>query len=107
MGANTAGIYGAQIFRQDDKPLYRRAFSINIGVLAFGVALIVVRYVDDRLRRKRRMSVAGSVDEQEQIVAELEKAPVAPTSDVQPQTVLIEGTARRLSGVDPGGQKVL
>src|ERR1700761_7076798 len=55
MGANMAGIYGAQIFRSDDKPRYRRAFSVNIGVLAFGLALAVGRYIDDRiLRRKGR-----------------------------------------------------
>ncbi|KAK7423862.1 hypothetical protein QQZ08_008906 [Neonectria magnoliae] len=59
MGANIAGIYGAQIFRSDDKPLYRRGFSIGIGVLAFGLALAFVRYVDDRVRRKRK---AGLVE---------------------------------------------
>ena len=52
MGANIAGIYGAQIFRQDDRPRYRRGFSINIGVLAFGLALATVRFIDDWRRRK-------------------------------------------------------
>jgi TRAP-type C4-dicarboxylate transport system permease small subunit len=53
MGANIAGIYGAQIFRQDDSPLYRRGFGINIAVLAVGLALAIVRYVDDIIRRRR------------------------------------------------------
>lgn len=53
MGANTAGIYGAQIFRADDKPRYRRGFSINIAVLSVGVALAVVRFID-QLRTRRR-----------------------------------------------------
>jgi hypothetical protein len=53
MGANIAGIYGAQIFRQDDKPRYRRGFSINIGVLAFGLFLATVRFIDDFRRRRR------------------------------------------------------
>jgi hypothetical protein len=53
MGANTAGIYGAQIFRQDDRPRYRRGFACGIGILAFGLILAVVRYVDDRIRRKK------------------------------------------------------
>lgn len=53
MGANIAGIYGAQIFRADDKPKYRRGFSIGIGVLAFGVVVAAVRYVDDVVRRRR------------------------------------------------------
>ncbi|KIW69924.1 hypothetical protein PV04_02239 [Phialophora macrospora] len=61
MGANIAGIYGAQIFRSDDRPRYRRAFSVNIGVLALGLALAIARYLDDRvLRRKgRRQSTIG------------------------------------------------
>ncbi|KPI36646.1 putative transporter [Cyphellophora attinorum] len=53
MGANTAGIYGAQIFRQADRPRYRRGFACGIGILAFGLLLAVVRYVDDRIRRKK------------------------------------------------------
>lgn len=53
MGANIAGIYGAQIFRQDDRPRYRRGFSIGIAVLALGVVLAIIRYIDDRLRRRR------------------------------------------------------
>lgn len=53
MGANTAGIYGAQIFRQDDKPKYRRAFVIGIAVLAVGLLLAVVRYVSDIVERRR------------------------------------------------------
>ncbi|KAI5468154.1 alternative sulfate transporter [Mariannaea sp. PMI_226] len=52
MGANIAGIYGAQIFRSDDTPLYRRGFSIGIGVLTFGLTLATIRYIDDRLRRR-------------------------------------------------------
>ncbi|KAF1347342.1 MFS general substrate transporter [Lizonia empirigonia] len=31
MGANIAGIYGAQIFREDDRPRYRRAFAVADG----------------------------------------------------------------------------
>ena len=53
MGANIAGIYGAQIFREDDNPLYRRAFSVACAVLAFGIVLAAFRYLDD-LRRRRR-----------------------------------------------------
>lgn len=54
MGANIAGIYGAQIFRQDDRPRYRRGFAINIGVLALGLSLAIIRYVDDRIQRRRK-----------------------------------------------------
>ena len=54
MGANCAGIYGAQLFRQDDRPRYRRGFTINIAIVAFGLGLAVIRYVDDRRRKVRR-----------------------------------------------------
>jgi hypothetical protein len=50
-----AGIYGAQIFRSEDKPKYTTAFSIGIGVLALGVALAVVRYVDHLISRRRAL----------------------------------------------------
>lgn len=53
MGANIAGIYGAQIFRADDKPLYRRGFSIGIAVLAVGLFLSIVRYLDGWYRNRR------------------------------------------------------
>lgn len=60
MGANIAGIYGAQIFRSDDKPKYRRAFSIACAVLAFGIVLAIIRYLDD-LRRRRRQARRASI----------------------------------------------
>lgn len=53
MGANIAGIYGAQIFRSDDKPKYRRGFTIGICVLASGIVLAIIRYLDTVIRRKR------------------------------------------------------
>lgn len=66
MGANIAGIYGAQIFRSDDRPRYRRAFNVNIGVLAFGLLLAGIRFLDDRFRRKKakdRLPESGSESE--------------------------------------------
>jgi hypothetical protein len=54
MGANCAGIYGAQLFRQDDRPRYRRGFTVNIAILAFGLGLAVIRYIDDCRRKVRR-----------------------------------------------------
>lgn len=58
MGANIAGIYGAQIFREDDKPLYRRGFGIAIGVLCLGLALSVFRWAYGlSVRRKTGMEV--------------------------------------------------
>ncbi|KFA59954.1 hypothetical protein S40285_07956 [Stachybotrys chlorohalonatus IBT 40285] len=47
MGANIAGIYGAQIFRSEDSPRYRRGFSIGIGVLSLAVTLATARWIDD------------------------------------------------------------
>ncbi|GAB1311783.1 Alternative sulfate transporter [Madurella fahalii] len=57
MGGNIAGIYGAQIFRQDDRPLYNRGFAVNISILVAGLLLAVVRYVDDRLRRRNALQL--------------------------------------------------
>jgi hypothetical protein len=56
MGANIAGIYGAQIFRSDDKPKYRRGFTINIVVLAIGLALAVLRFFDDKIWRRSKVA---------------------------------------------------
>jgi hypothetical protein len=54
MGANIAGIYGAQIFRQDDRPRYRRAFAIACAVLAFGLLVAIGRYLDDKIRKRKK-----------------------------------------------------
>ncbi|KAF2825228.1 MFS transporter-like protein [Ophiobolus disseminans] len=54
MGANIAGIYGAQIFRQDDRPRYRRAFSIACAILAFGLIVAIGRYVHEKVTRRRK-----------------------------------------------------
>ncbi|KAJ0414236.1 major facilitator superfamily domain-containing protein [Aspergillus carlsbadensis] len=54
MNANIAGIYGAQIFRKDDKPLYRRGFSIACSVLSVGLSLAIARFVDTLLHRRRK-----------------------------------------------------
>ncbi|KAK3693291.1 major facilitator superfamily domain-containing protein [Podospora appendiculata] len=59
MGANSAGIYGAQIFRADDKPLYTRGFTINMAILSLGVVLAVAKVWDD-WRRKRRAALAST-----------------------------------------------
>ncbi|KAH7397208.1 alternative sulfate transporter [Pyrenochaeta sp. MPI-SDFR-AT-0127] len=54
MGANIAGIYGAQIFRNDDRPRYRRGFAIACAVLAVGLSLALIRYVDGKIRERRK-----------------------------------------------------
>lgn len=59
MGANIAGIYGAQIFRQDDRPRYKRAFSVACAVLAAGLVLAIVRYIDDAVRRRKNKRKPG------------------------------------------------
>lgn len=59
MNANIAGIYGAQIFRGDDKPLYRRGFSVAIALLSAGLLLVIVRWVDDFRRRRKVRAFLG------------------------------------------------
>lgn len=64
MGANTAGIYGAQIFRSDDAPRYRRAFVIGIAVLALGTTAATIRKIDEVLPsifRKVRNFLPGPI----------------------------------------------
>ncbi|OAA43828.1 alternative sulfate transporter [Metarhizium rileyi] len=56
MNANIAGIYGAQIFRSDDKPLYQRGFTVAIVVLAVGLLLAISRWSEDFLHRRRKAS---------------------------------------------------
>ena len=66
-GANMAGIYGAQIFREDDEPRYRRAFSVDIAIIAFGLSLVVVRYLDDvrnRVRAKTNAQIKAALAEE-------------------------------------------
>ncbi|KAF5008069.1 hypothetical protein FDECE_5652 [Fusarium decemcellulare] len=59
MSANIGAIYGAQLFQSDDKPLYRRCFSINIGLLAFGLVLAALRQADQIIRSRRRAKSAA------------------------------------------------
>ncbi|KAF3797739.1 MFS transporter prlL [Colletotrichum gloeosporioides] len=53
MSANVAAIYGAQLFQADDKPLYRRAFDSNIGILAFALVLACIRYGHEFYQKRR------------------------------------------------------
>ncbi len=94
MGANIAGIYGAQIFRRDDRPNYRRAFSIGIGVLAFGVALATVRYLDDVVRRRRHRR-RGTLAETGATITENtdeknRRESLIPPSDEQPAPIVFD-----------------
>ncbi len=89
MGANIAGIYGAQIFRSDDRPKYRRGFSINIAIISVAICLAVVRFVDDLIRRRRKAQQLYRdevVSGDNSINDELE----VPASDVQPQPVIFD-----------------
>jgi len=95
MGANIAGIYGAQIFRADDKPRYRRGFGIDIAVLAAGLFIATLRYLDDRLRRRRIAREVQLHESSSEINSNGDEklAPARP-SDVQPQPILIGSDLR-------------
>jgi TRAP-type C4-dicarboxylate transport system permease small subunit len=54
MGTNIADTNGAKTVGEDDNPLHFRGFSVACAVLAFGVALAFLRFVDDFRRRRRR-----------------------------------------------------
>lgn len=85
MGANIAGIYGAQIFRQDDAPRYRRGFLINIIILSVGFGLATVRFIDDRIRRRRGEAVGNAIEDRQDGSEdrEAEAGTVTPRSDTK------------------------
>ena len=91
MGANIAGIYGAQIFRQDDRPRYRRGFSINIAVLTVGLSLAAVRFVDDLLRRRRSVRQLQIQSASQRNPHDEDELKAAQPSDDQPYPVLVGG----------------
>ena len=96
MGANIAGIYGAQIFREDDKPRYRRGFSIGIGVLVVGLCLAVVRFVDDRLRRRRSAKQVQNESASDQNSENEDTLTATKPNDAQAQTVLYENDLKTI-----------
>jgi hypothetical protein len=84
MGANIGGIYGAQLFRADDRPRYRRGFSIGCAIIAFGVACATLRYIIGDVMRRRK-------DQRQQ--------------RQQPRHLEDEDGMRRLSSVDVHGHQ--
>jgi MFS family permease len=70
--ANIAGIWGAQIFRSDDKPRYRRAFAIGLAVAGLGTLTAVVRKIEEVWLKKRdseKIKVAEPLSENDVEVA--------------------------------------
>lgn len=87
MGANIAGIYGAQIFRSDDKPRYRRAFIIGVVVLALGTILAVVRKADEIIHgRENPKAETGS----EEVYDDPRHDESVPCSKTQPSPAVAE-----------------
>lgn len=91
-GANAAGIYGAQIFREDDEPRYRRAFSVACAILALGLLLAAGRFVDD-VRRKVRQRTGGKPGS---VGSEEETAATIPPSEDLPGPI-VSDQGRRVS----------
>jgi len=86
MGGNIAGIYGAQIFRRDDRPRYRRGFSINIAILVVGLVSAVLRYIDDVVRRRKGRKITDDSASDE----DSSEPKAARPSDIQPAPVLLD-----------------
>lgn len=81
MGANIAGIYGAQIYRSDDRPRYRRAFTLCIALLAVATLCAIVRKVDEVFARRKNTNVVANDSSSESEAYENLKA--EPQSNVQ------------------------
>ncbi|KAF1850315.1 MFS transporter-like protein [Cucurbitaria berberidis CBS 394.84] len=79
MGANIAGIYGAQIFRNDDRPRYRRGFAVACAVLAVGLLLAIVRFVDNKIRNRGKAQTLEDSSSTEDVAR---VTPVVPAEDV-------------------------
>ena len=63
MSANMSGIAGAQLFRADDAPLYRRGFMVCVILIciAWGTAILQgVQYYITRKRQIRKLHDAGT-----------------------------------------------
>lgn len=91
MGANFAGIYGAQIFRQDDRPLYRRGFAVACAVLALGVVLAIWRLGEEVVGRRWGKGKQGrkrSEGEEGLVVPPAEDLPGAPMVVQEPDGVV-------------------
>lgn len=116
MGANCAGIvscchsvhrrrqqintnlyfqYGAQLYRSDDEPRYRRAFSICIAALSLGVILAIIRKVDEIFIRRRnggKLETDSTVEREPEMYDDLKPAPTAPApSNSIPQPTHVTG----------------
>lgn len=95
MGANIAGIYGAQIFRRDDRPKYRRGFSIACAVLAVGLGLAIFRFIDEQWQKRRNknknQSDRSSISDAEQAYNEKH---AVPPSEVQPAPIIVDDIRR-------------
>jgi hypothetical protein len=99
MGANLSGVAGGQLYRADDRPRYRRAFNVSIGILVAGLALAVVRFLDDKLRRKKtKVELPESDTGSETYGDGISKAAVP--ADEQPQPIALHGRRASLSKAD-------
>jgi TRAP-type C4-dicarboxylate transport system permease small subunit len=90
MGANIAGIYGAQIFRQDDRPKYRRGFSIACAVLAVGLTLAIFRFIDDQWRKRKNRKDSPRQSSKSDVERVYEEPKALPASEVQPAPIIID-----------------
>lgn len=90
MGANAAGIYGAQLYRSDDEPRYRRAFSVCIAVLSLGIVIATIRKVDEIIFRRKNGGQARreSTQEEKEMFDELNTARAPSNAIPHPDQVM-------------------
>jgi hypothetical protein len=65
MNVQLGGVIGANIYREDDKPLYRRGNSVLIGINLLAISLFVFAKVYYILRNRSRERIWNAMSAEE------------------------------------------
>jgi len=68
MSVQLGGVIGANIYREDDKPLYHRGNSVLIAISCLALALFLFAKVYYILRNKSREKVWNAMSADEKVV---------------------------------------
>ncbi|KAK4688629.1 hypothetical protein P7C73_g1472, partial [Tremellales sp. Uapishka_1] len=66
--SNLGGVYGNQVFRANDKPLYRRAWAAVLSLAAIWVAFTIGQILQYGLSNRRKEKIWNAMTPEEQEV---------------------------------------